>query len=117
MRAALLAALAASGMALVAMAQDDADRLAHGREVYERWCAACHDPGVEHPGTLALAAKYDGARPGSLLEWTDLPAETTTLFVRTGVSVMPFFRKTEISDADLDALGAYLARNTPSAAE
>jgi hypothetical protein len=24
---------------------------------------------------------------------------------------MPFFRKTEITDADLDALAAYLARN------
>jgi hypothetical protein len=29
--------------------------------------------------------------------------------VRTGVSVMPFFRKTEISDAELDALSKYLA--------
>jgi len=29
--------------------------------------------------------------------------------VRTGVSVMPPFRKTEISDADLEALAAYLA--------
>jgi hypothetical protein len=28
--------------------------------------------------------------------------------VRDGISVMPFFRKTEISDADLDALTAYL---------
>jgi mono/diheme cytochrome c family protein len=30
-------------------------------------------------------------------------------FVRSGVSVMPPFRKTEISDADLAALAAYLA--------
>jgi mono/diheme cytochrome c family protein len=29
--------------------------------------------------------------------------------VRKGVSVMPPFRKTEISDADLAALAAYLA--------
>jgi (+)-pinoresinol hydroxylase len=29
--------------------------------------------------------------------------------VRTGVSVMPFFRKTEISDQELDALAAYLS--------
>ena len=28
---------------------------------------------------------------------------------------MPFFRKTEISDADLDALAAYLARNNKTA--
>ncbi len=30
-------------------------------------------------------------------------------FVRTGVSVMPFFRKTEISDKDLGDLGNYLS--------
>jgi hypothetical protein len=28
---------------------------------------------------------------------------------------MPFFRKTEIGDADLEALAAYLARNTRAA--
>lgn len=39
----------------------------------------------------------------------------TKTFVRQGVSVMLFFRKTEISDADLDALAAYLARNTKGA--
>jgi len=26
---------------------------------------------------------------------------------------MPFFRKVEISDAELDALGSYLSRNNP----
>ena len=35
----------------------------------------------------------------------------TKFFVRKGVSIMPFFRKTEVTDADLDALAAYLARN------
>ncbi len=31
-------------------------------------------------------------------------------FVRKGVSVMPFFRKTEISDTELDALAAFLSK-------
>ena len=84
-----------------------------GMRVYDKWCAPCHDPGVQHPGTLALTAKYSGAKSGVLLDWTDLPPEITRTFVRTGISVMPFFRKTEISDAELDALAAYLARNTP----
>ncbi len=44
-----------------------------------------------------------------LEERTDLVPQITKNFVRTGVSVMPFFRKTEISDAELDALAAYLA--------
>jgi (+)-pinoresinol hydroxylase len=33
------------------------------------------------------------------------------LFVRQGITIMPFFRKTEISDAQLDAIAAYLTRN------
>jgi len=86
-----------------------------GEPVYRKWCAPCHDPGIEHPGTLALSAKYAGVKSPVLLEWTDLRPEITQAFVRTGISVMPFFRKTEISDAELDALAAYLARNTPGA--
>jgi (+)-pinoresinol hydroxylase len=38
-----------------------------------------------------------------------LTAEFVKLYVRSGVATMPFFRKTEISDADLDALAAYLS--------
>jgi mono/diheme cytochrome c family protein len=33
--------------------------------------------------------------------------------VRRGVSVMPPFRKTEISDEDLNALAAYLSKRSP----
>lgn len=84
-----------------------------GKAVYNKWCAPCHDPGVNHPGTLALSAKYAKVKSPVIKEWTDLPPAVTKTFVRHGVSIMPFFRKTEISDADLDALAAYLARNTP----
>jgi mono/diheme cytochrome c family protein len=80
-----------------------------GNEVFQYWCAACHAPGPRHPGTQALDVLYKGAKPGALEERTDLTPELTSTFVRTGVSVMPPFRKTEISDADLAALAAYLA--------
>ena len=33
--------------------------------------------------------------------------------LRQGATVMPFFRKTEISDAELADLGAWLSRNNP----
>jgi (+)-pinoresinol hydroxylase len=92
----------------------DAESFAAGRAVYSKWCAPCHDPGVSHPGTHALTVKYQGVKPGVLLEWKDLSANTVKFFVRHGISVMPQFRKTEISDWELDALAAYLARNTPS---
>ena len=108
-------AIAALGMmAAPAVAQDQADEHAAGRAVYTRWCAPCHAAGVTHPGTHALTVKYQGVKPGVLLEWKDLPAGTVKFVVRHGISVMPQFRKTEISDQELDALAKFLSRNTPS---
>jgi mono/diheme cytochrome c family protein len=78
--------------------------------VYDYWCAPCHAPGPGHPGTQALEAKYNGDPPAVLIEREDLTPETVALFVRQGVSVMAPFRKTEVSDADLAALGAYIAQ-------
>jgi len=78
---------------------------------YQRFCSACHGEGVGRPGTLALQAKYKGAVPALLDKRTDLTREFVKTTVRNGVTVMPFFRKTEISDADLDAIAAYLTRN------
>lgn len=105
----LAAALAAAGSA--AEAQDAG--AARGEEVFEYWCAACHAAGPRHPGTQALEALYKGAKPAALEQRADLTSELTRAFVRSGVSVMPPFRKTEITDDDLDALAAYLAPKTP----
>jgi mono/diheme cytochrome c family protein len=99
--------------ATAAPAQDNPDAYSAGRVVYAKWCAPCHDPGVTHPGTHALTVKYQGVKPGVLLEWKDLPSAAVKLWVRHGISVMPQFRKTEISDAELGALAAFLSRNTP----
>lgn len=84
-----------------------------GDEVFQYWCAPCHAPGPRHPGTQALDVLYKGVKPAALEERTDLVPELTRTFVRNGVSVMPPFRKTEISDADLAALAAYLAPKAP----
>lgn len=78
---------------------------------YENYCSACHGEGVGKPGTLALQAKYKGALPALLDKRTDLTPALIKTYVRNGFSVMPLFRKTEISDADLDAIIAYLTRN------
>lgn len=110
-----LAGLGLAGLTMgTALAAEPSDRHAAGRAVYTKWCAPCHDPGVIHPGTNALTAKYKGVKSGVLLEWKDLPPELVRHLVRNGISVMPQFRKTEISDADLDALAKFLARNTPA---
>jgi mono/diheme cytochrome c family protein len=84
-----------------------------GRAVFVKWCAPCHSRGPGNPGTAALAAVYKNSKPGALEDRTDLMPEFIRKSVRNGVYVMPFFRKTEISDAELEALAAYLAQ--PSA--
>jgi mono/diheme cytochrome c family protein len=96
-----------------AIAQDSATADAavqKGMQTYQYWCSTCHGAGPGHPGTTALTAKYKGARPGLLEERTDLSSQGVRFAVRRGVSIMPFFRKTEVSDADLDAIALYLTR-------
>jgi len=88
------------------------DLINTGEKVYDNWCAPCHNSGPNHPGTATLQARYKGTPPAALKERIDLTPELVRTFVRQGVSIMPFFRKTEISDADLTALAAYLSRNS-----
>jgi mono/diheme cytochrome c family protein len=82
-----------------------------GAAVFNNWCSVCHgkDP-ANAPGTRSLQFKYQGKLPAALEERHDLTAPAVKVFVRKGVATMPFFRKTEISDADLDALAAYLSQ-------
>lgn len=94
---------------------DAQSQLALGKRVYDTWCVNCHGPGPGRygrglTGTEALEAKYDGKIPAVLDERTDLTPALVDYVVRNGVSMMPFFRKTEITDAELAALSAYLSR-------
>lgn len=112
-----LALLFCGSLPAAAQAPADEATIQKGAAVYQYWCAACHSSGRGNPGTAALAAKYKGrqpAIPAVLTERTDLTAQSLRFFVRKGVSVMAPFRKTEITDADLDALSAYLTRNKRS---
>jgi mono/diheme cytochrome c family protein len=81
-----------------------------GHQVFAKWCAPCHSRGPGNPGTAALAAVYRNSKPAALEDRTDMTPAFVKQAVRNGVNVMPFFRKTEISDAELDALAAYLGR-------
>ena len=81
-----------------------------GYALFQRACAVCHGSGPAKPGTRALAVKYKGSLPAPLEERTDLKAPYIKQVVRQGLTVMPLFRKTELSDADLDAITAYLTK-------
>lgn len=86
-------------------------QLEQGKQQYQYWCSSCHAPGPGHPGTQALEARYQGALPAVLEERTNLTPAFVEVIVRNGISIMPFFRKIEISDEELAAIGAYLSQS------
>ena len=85
-----------------------------GRVLFERNCAACHGAGPGDdgspmlPGTAALERKYRGQVPGALELRSGLGPEVISVFVRQGIGAMPPFRKSELSDAQIEAIAAYL---------
>lgn len=86
-----------------------------GKLVFARNCAPCHGQGPGDdgsptlPGTARLEARYKGEKPAALELRDDLTAPVLRLFVRSGLGAMPMFRKAEVSDADIDAIAAYIA--------
>jgi mono/diheme cytochrome c family protein len=98
-------------LASVANAADEKKPAVSGQVVYEKWCAPCHAPGPGHPGTQSLDLKYKGKTTAVLLDRTDLSPQVVATFVRQGVLLMAPFRKTEITDAELNALSAFVAQN------
>jgi len=107
----LLMALSCIPLLWVVQTAADEALVNRGREVYQHWCSPCHAPGARRPGTNALAAKYKGEIPPALEQRSGLTLDFVTQYVRHGVTIMPFFRKTEISDTDLSAIAAYLTRD------
>jgi mono/diheme cytochrome c family protein len=107
---ALVSVLGASALLMGSARADDVKAVKAGDAVFQKWCAPCHGRGPDKPGTVALQALYKGAKPAELEDRTDLTPDLVKFYVRHGVSIMPPFRKTEVSDADLAALSAYIAR-------
>lgn len=101
----VLLALVASG------ALPAGESATRGREIFLLHCEACHGAGIGRHATEALERRYHGSVPAVLSDRSDLTPEYVRTIVRKGISYMPPFRKTEISDAELSDLGAYLARS------
>lgn len=100
----LLAVLLFSSMASAQTAAQ-----VRGQAVYEHWCAPCHAAGPGHPGTQSLEIKYRGELPAVLEERDDMTPEFIRTMVREGILMMAPFRKTEVTDTELDDIAAYLA--------
>jgi mono/diheme cytochrome c family protein len=98
--------LCGSGLAR-AQSASASSQVESGAKVYQQWCVECHnDRGF---GTASLERRYHGTVPANLEQRRDLNGALIRYVVRNGMSFMPFFRKTEVSDQELDALSAYLS--------
>lgn len=97
-----------AGLSSQALAQTAASsaQVQSGGKVYQKWCAECHNE--RGFGAVILQQRHQGAVPAILDQRRDLSGEVIGYAVRNGVSFMPFFRKTEITDAQLSDLSAYL---------
>lgn len=107
-----LGAVSAAAVGTGALAAD----LRSGQAVFVQWCAGCHAPmeskmGFGPPaGTYTLGQRYKDAKPAALEQRTDLAPAYVKSMVRNGAGMMPQSRKTEITDAQLDELAAYLSK-------
>jgi (+)-pinoresinol hydroxylase len=113
MRTRVIGALAAMVVALGSVAvpaQQPAAAARASDPTFEKWCSHCHRSGIYMAGTLGLQRKYNGSKPALLEQRDDLTVASVKAFVRHGSNSMPPFRKTEISDAELDTLARYLAK-------
>ncbi|HWL61450.1 MAG TPA: cytochrome c [Steroidobacteraceae bacterium] len=109
LRTAMMAACAVLGLQLAegAMAASAPD----GKSLYRERCGMCHQ-------TIGMAVGILSRRPGDesqgfLEERKDLSATFVRTVVRTGIANMPRMPRGEVSDAELEAIAAYLAKGRP----
>lgn len=106
-------------VAVAAAAQESAAQ--RGNAKFQHSCAPCHGAGAGDdgramlPGTDALRIKYKGLLPPLLEQRTDLTEPVLKAFLRNGIFSMPPFRPTEVSDADIADIAAYLAQSSKAA--
>jgi mono/diheme cytochrome c family protein len=80
-----------------------------GKVLFDRHCAFCHAAGAGNAGTMRLT-EARGAAQAVLEERTDLDPAYIKRVVRQGLVEMPPWRKTELDDAALQQIVAYLTR-------
>jgi mono/diheme cytochrome c family protein len=117
MKMMLLPSAVALGLGFAAGTQ--AADAAHGQAVFTVWCTGCHEPlpGRSYAppaGSYVLQQHYQGRIPSALEQRTDLTANQIRTTVRNGRNMMPQTRRTEVSDADLDDVIAYLTQHNNS---
>jgi len=101
----LLSTLVLAFSSTVLVAEDHAN----GEKVYDLWCGICHEGGPQdgYGGSQVLALTR-GESQARIKDNDTLSPTYIEAVVRKGLGMMPPFRKTEISDDELNDLIAYL---------
>jgi mono/diheme cytochrome c family protein len=85
---------------------------AGGEALYLVHCSSCHGPNGMGTGLLARRVQ-----PALLEARDNLPAAYVVLAARQGIGNMPPIPRGEVSDAELQAIGEYLAAGPHEAAQ
>jgi (+)-pinoresinol hydroxylase len=80
---------------------------AEGRTLFNASCSFCHG---ERGHATTLLAKRLGAQNAVLERRTDIDIELIRHVVRHGINSMPWYRRAELSDRELESIAAYLTR-------
>lgn len=81
-----------------------------GQAIFRESCAFCHG---ERGHATTLLAKRLGQENALLEGRTNLTPELIRHVVRRGINSMPWYRRAELSDQDLDLVTSYLLRANP----
>ena len=79
-----------------------------GKAVFDHYCTYCHGSS-DGPGTMQLK-RTRGQSQGLLAERTDLSPDYIEYVVRHGLKSMPPFAPSDLTDAKLKMLVAFLAK-------
>jgi len=100
------ACIAAAGAKALA-ADDAAQKLEEGKQLFHARCGYCHLAGGT--GTIMLARRL-GKDRALLEERTDLKADYIKKITRVGINGMPPHNRIEVPDSELDSIASYLTR-------
>lgn len=92
---------------LSALAGQAAAEPRSGEKIYDLYCAGCHRPDGEGPGTVMLGHRF-GEQRASITDNKSLDRNYLKQVVRNGFIEMAPFRKSEITDAELELLADYI---------
>lgn len=85
----------------------------HGETLYSNRCGTCHLAGGMGTNLITVQQMKAGNPPemGLLANRTDLTADYVKQVVRNGKVAMPPISRVEVTDAELEAIAAFLAKD------